>query len=170
MTARTTAAAVANAFLDLQERDSGNFPRIDQMKIQKLVFYAHAWHLALRDTPLFDDDIEAWPWGPVARDVYLAFKDNGRKPIAGQRATTLTSTGSGFRIAEPPPPTQEEMKVIRAVWESHKPLTGVQLSNATHADGEPWSIVSQGFGGNLSAKPRIPNDLIADVFKAKAKR
>ncbi len=40
--APTSAAAVANAFLDIQESDHTQFPPIDQMKLQKLVYYAHA--------------------------------------------------------------------------------------------------------------------------------
>ena len=41
-TAPATAGAVANAFLDIQTDDHGVFPRIDQMKLYKLVYYAHA--------------------------------------------------------------------------------------------------------------------------------
>jgi hypothetical protein len=67
-TAPTSAAAVANAFLDIQELDGGNFPPIDQMKLQKLVYYAYAWWLAYTGQQLFPEDVEAWPWGPVARN------------------------------------------------------------------------------------------------------
>ena len=42
MSAPTTAAAVANAFLDIQSEDAGKFPPIDQMKLYKLVYYAQA--------------------------------------------------------------------------------------------------------------------------------
>jgi hypothetical protein len=38
--------AVPNAFLDIEDQDASVFPPIDQMKIQKLLFYAHAWFLA----------------------------------------------------------------------------------------------------------------------------
>lgn len=171
MPVKTSAAAVANAFLDLQAQDHGTYPPIDQMKIQKLVFYAHAWSLALRDKPLFEDDVEAWPWGPVTRDTYLAFKDFGRAPIdQSHRATEVVIRNGTARVTTPPPPCEEDMGIIRAVWESHKKLSGVQLSNATHASGEPWTIVSDLYGGDLSDKPRIPNELIANVFKSKIRK
>ena len=64
----TSAAAVANEFLALGEKEP-RFPPIDQLKLQKLLFYAHAWHLAIKKAPLFDEDFEAWPWGPVVRDI-----------------------------------------------------------------------------------------------------
>lgn len=166
---QTSAAAVANEFLAIQEADNSNFPRIDQMKIQKLVFYSHAWYLAVNNGPLFDDDIEAWPWGPVARDVYTAFSSCGRGPITTERAYAITKTGSGFldyTFSLPPEPSPEVKEFLRNVWESHKSMTGIQLSNATHLPGEPWTIVKNQIG-SLDTKPIIPNELIRDVFKAK---
>ena len=35
------------------------------MKLQKLAFYSHAWHLAWEEKLLFSDRIEAWANGPV---------------------------------------------------------------------------------------------------------
>lgn len=168
--ARTTAAAVANAFLDIQANDNSQFPLIDQMKLQKLIFYAHAWWLAYTGKPLFGDDIEAWPWGPVVGDVYGNFREFGRNPIQGKKAHVLVRTDNGpfgkFQIPEPP--DEEVMAFLKNVWETHKGMSGVQLSNATHAQGEPWTIVKEGYG-SLDSKPRIPNTLIRDVFRNKLK-
>lgn len=168
--APTSAAAVANAFLDLQRADSGNFPRIDQMKLYKLVYYAQAWWLAQKNIPLFEEDVYAWPWGPVVKELYGDFKSAGRSPITTQRATHLINTGTGFlnfRMAEPDKPSEDVMNFLKEIWEVHKPYTGIALSNATHAPGEPWTIVKEVNGGDLSDKPLIPVDLIRDVFKAK---
>jgi uncharacterized phage-associated protein len=167
--AQTIAAAVANEFLAIQAADASQFPRIDQMKIQKLVFYSHAWWLALNDEALFDDDIEAWPWGPVTRDVYSAFRSCGRSPISTERAYALVKTGAGpldYTFSLPPTPPQDVQTFLRSVWDSHKSMTGIQLSNATHLPGEPWTIVKDQYG-SLDSKPVIPNALIRDVFKAK---
>lgn len=169
MAAPTKAAAVANAFFDLQEADNTRYPLIDQMKLQKLLYYAHAWWLAGTDDELFPEDIEAWPWGPVVRNIYTQFNDFGREPIRGRRATELIKTGSGFmdyRFREPEPVKEDVEAFLREVWDTHKDFSGVQLSNATHAHGEPWSIVKDHYG-SLDGKPRIPNELIRDVFKAK---
>lgn len=41
------------------------------MKLQKLVYYAQAWHLAWTDAnPLFEDKIEAWRNGPVVPSLF----------------------------------------------------------------------------------------------------
>lgn len=168
--ASTTAAAVANAFLDIQKEDNSKYPPIDQMKLQKLVFYAHAWWLALKGTPLFGDDVEAWPWGPVIRDVYNEFSIFGRNPIEGKRAVSCQLDNSSNKLKfvwiEPQSPNNEIMDFLREVWESHKKFTGIQLSNATHALGEPWTIIKEKYG-SLDSKPRIPNTLIQNIFKNK---
>lgn len=167
--ARTCAAAVANTFLDIQDADNSRFPPIDQMKMQKLAFYAHAWWLAYTNTPLFGDDIEAWPWGPVVGNLYGNFKEFGREPISGKRARELVRTGTGvfdFVFQEPVAPDDEVKSFLEKVWETHKGLTGIQLSNSTHEPGEPWTIVKEKYG-SLDTKPRIPNALIRDVFRQK---
>jgi uncharacterized phage-associated protein len=40
------------------------------MKLQKLVYYAQAWHIAWTDNVLFPERIEAWKDGPVCPDLY----------------------------------------------------------------------------------------------------
>ncbi|MEP3277393.1 MAG: type II toxin-antitoxin system antitoxin SocA domain-containing protein [Stappiaceae bacterium] len=169
MTAPTTAAAVANAFLDIQECDSDQFPRIDQMKLQKLLYYAHAWWLAHKGEELFSEDIEAWPWGPVVRDIYGQFRDFGRRPISGKRATELRKIGDGFldfQIGEPSAVEDEVKEFLQSIWNAHKNFTGIQLSNSTHMPGEPWTIMRDQFE-SLDNKPRIPNELIRDVYRSK---
>lgn len=169
MVAPTKAAAVANAFFDIQAKDNTIFPRIDQLKLQKLLYYSHAWWLASKNDELFPEDVEAWPWGPVVRDIYFQFKDFGRSTITGQRAKEIVKTGTGilnYAFREPPPANAEIYSFLESVWATHKKFSGIQLSNATHVDGEPWEIVKSQYG-SLDQKPRIPNELIQDVFKQK---
>jgi len=164
----STAAAVANEFLNLGTNEP-SAPAIDQMKLQKLLFYAHAWHLAFYDKPLFEEDFEAWPWGPVVRDVYAQTRIYGNKPI-NSRISNLSRTGSGpgdFSFTTPPGVEDPNLKAfIKLIWDTHKNYTGIQLSNSTHANNEPWSIVKHEYG-NLDSKPNIPNELIMSVFKKK---
>jgi uncharacterized phage-associated protein len=166
--APASAAGVANEFLELGQNENG-LPPIDQMKLQKLLFYAHAWYLALNDMPLFDEDFEAWSWGPVIRDVYYQTKDFGRAPVSKELLRLTPAMGGSLLDATFEKPRIEDpelKKFIRAVWDSHKRLTGVQLSNSTHGPGEPWTIMKDRYP-SLAHSPTIPNDLIAEVFKKK---
>jgi uncharacterized phage-associated protein len=168
MPSPTTAAAVANWFLDRQSRETAPVPQIDQMKIQKLVFYAHAWWLALQGDSLFDDDVYAWPWGPVVQSIYGQFREYGRQPIGDKRATVVEHAANPrtFNVKRPDAPPENVQGFLEQIWNLHKGLTGIQLSNATHAAGEPWTVVRDSVG-NLDGKPLIPNDLIRETFRRK---
>ena len=161
----STMAAVANEFLQLQRVDPG-YPPIDQMKLQKLIFYAHAWYLAMHDRqPLFDDDFEAWPWGPVVRDAYLQTLEYGRSPVTAP-LSELEASGGSADFTTPLGVSEGLKPFIRSVWDVHKAYSGIQLSNSTHAPGEPWSVMKERYG-SLDGKPKIPNSLIAEIFEAK---
>lgn len=162
----TTAAAVANEFLRLSAAEGSNPP--DQMKLQKLLYYAHAWYLAYNGTPLFEDDFEAWPWGPVVRDVYMQTKDYGRGPVTEPLWEFGKDDEGGFGFITPEGVPAELRPFIEAVWNAHKKFSGVQLSNATHAPGEPWTIIKDKLG--TDSKPKIPNDLIASVYRQKLEK
>ncbi|NDA47584.1 MAG: DUF4065 domain-containing protein [Alphaproteobacteria bacterium] len=164
----STAAAVANEFLALghRDRDDPEIPQIDQLKLQKLLFYAHAWHLAIRKAPLFDEDFEAWPWGPVVRDIWNFTKGFKAGPITG-KISRLTIQDGAARFTYPQIEAADLKDFIEAVWDAHKEFTGIDLSNSTHGSEEPWSKVKEAYGGNLDGKPTIPNDLIQEIFEKK---
>ena len=68
------ARAIANYLLAKAELDQCS---IDHLKLQKLLFIAHGWHLGLNKSPLFRQAVQAWPYGPVVDVVYQAFKAFG---------------------------------------------------------------------------------------------
>ncbi len=51
---------------------SGSFT--SNLKLQKLVYYIQAWHLAVYKRPLFPEKFEAWIHGPAIPDLYRRFK------------------------------------------------------------------------------------------------
>lgn len=54
---------------------------LTNLKLQKLLYYADAWNLALRDQELFSEEFKAWVHGPVLLSQYHRFKDYKWKPI-----------------------------------------------------------------------------------------
>ncbi|WP_298708331.1 type II toxin-antitoxin system antitoxin SocA domain-containing protein [Chitinophaga sp.] len=74
-----TANQIASWFLMHLDADAGD--TISPMKLQKLIYYAQAWHLVMYDEPLFEDRIEAWGHGPTVPSVYKRFKDEFREGI-----------------------------------------------------------------------------------------
>ncbi|MBO6549694.1 MAG: SocA family protein [Rhizobiales bacterium] len=164
--AKTAAMDVANWFLNKCWQEGEGIPQCDQLKLYKLVYYAHAWYLAFTGTALFDEDVEAWPHGPVVRDLYIEFKRFGRKPInrLGQRLHVDQDKQARMMALVPQYDGAME-QILNSVWDTYKEYTGIQLSNSTHDKGEPWDIVSRHY--SLHMKPKIPNEIIEQVFRNK---
>jgi uncharacterized phage-associated protein len=60
---------IAKYFLVQVEEELGD--SISNLKLQKLVYYAQGFNLALFDgNPLFDEEIQAWTHGPVVPALY----------------------------------------------------------------------------------------------------
>jgi len=77
--AETTANAIADYIIQFC-RDRGEL--ITNLHLQKLVYYAQAWYLALHDKPLFDEDFQAWARGPVQPELHDRFKKFKWNPIS----------------------------------------------------------------------------------------
>jgi len=60
--ALTTVSKIANYFIYVAN-ETGSY--LSNLKLQKLLYYAQAWHLALYGISLFDEEFEAWIHGPV---------------------------------------------------------------------------------------------------------
>jgi uncharacterized phage-associated protein len=118
--------AAANYFLS---RGKAERVPIDPLKLQKLVYFAHGWHLTVTGEPLIDEYVEAWPYGPVIPSIYHAFKEFGNNPI-----TNLAYVGG----VAPMPTDPNTLSVLDRVWDTYGRLSGIQLSNLSHAPGSPW--------------------------------
>ena len=44
-------------------------PSAGRVKVQKLLYYCHGWHLAFTGNPMFSERVEAWELGPVVPAV-----------------------------------------------------------------------------------------------------
>jgi uncharacterized phage-associated protein len=50
---------------------------INNLKLQKILYFIQAWYLYRFNKPCFRDSIEAWSFGPVIPKVYREFKRFG---------------------------------------------------------------------------------------------
>ena len=56
---------------------------ITNLQLQKILYYIQGEYLAIYNEPLFDNDMEAWDYGPVIPDVYYEYKHFVSDPIMG---------------------------------------------------------------------------------------
>ena len=130
-----SALAVANYFLDLAK---ANRSSLDPMKLQKLIYFAHGWHLALYDgQPLVNEEIQAWQYGPVIQSVYHEFKQFGAEAIT-KLATDIDESGE---LVTPRIPLDDArtMALLNKIWEIYSKYSGIQLSHLTHEPNSAWS-------------------------------
>lgn len=118
------ARTIADWFL---RRASEEGEAVTQMKLQKLVYIAHGWHLAILGKPLIDESVQAWQWGPVVPSLYGDFKQYGSTPIV-----------LPTRI-DPVKLPKETEEILNKVWGVYKRFTAMELSSLTHREGTPWS-------------------------------
>ena len=165
-------AAVANWFLERAKRDG---VRLDPMKLQKLIYFAHGWYLALADRPLIDEHIQAWDYGPVVPSIYHEFKRFGPKSIESL-ATVVEypeiSTGDKlqdlYNVTFATPVVMDDPEVqdfLERIWSVYGKLSAIQLSNMSHVEGGAWDNAFQRANGKRSID--ISDDLIKREFDAK---
>lgn len=155
-------AAVANSFLDVGK--SVGEP-IDPMKMQKLVYFAHGWHLGYGLGALSADHAQAWRWGPVFPELYHAVKIWGSGAIM-RPVSTVEVDGGQFRPNTPTVPASTvAVQLIRRVWDIYGHMNGLALSQLTHVHGGPWQVVRERSPGERNLV--IPNSLIREYFARK---
>ncbi len=159
--------AVANKLIALGlERDRP----LTQMKLQKLLFFMQGWHLGLTGEPLFENDFEAWDYGPVVPAVYQEFRDFGINGI-NRFGRALIPCGTDFVIAEPPLENAERLNpLFERIWEVYGRYTGNQLSSMTHRLDTPWTKVRAPYGNNVPRSLLIPKELMKEYFSAKRRQ
>jgi uncharacterized phage-associated protein len=95
------------------------------MKLQKLMYYAQAWHLVWEEEPLFDADFQAWANGPVLPELYA--RHRGMFKVS---ANLFADANAGAV-------TDDERDAIDRVLGFYGDKTAQWLSNLTHQEG-PW--------------------------------
>jgi uncharacterized phage-associated protein len=126
---KITAYDVANVFLKLGDTDSGDV--LTNLKVQKLLYYAQGFSLALFDEPLFSEEISAWEHGPVVVDLYYKFKKFGYMQIA-----ILEDIKDGLF-------TKEQLDLISEVNKVYGQFSAWKLRDMTHNE-TPWTTTQRG--------------------------
>jgi len=121
-----TANQVADYFLYFC-RQHGDV--LTNLKLQKLVYYAQAWHLALKDAALFPEPIEAWVHGPVIPTLYGRFKQFGWKAITDEPQSPSFTNGTAKHLEE--------------VFSVYGHFSAWDLERMTHQE-EPWRNARKG--------------------------
>lgn len=137
---------IAKYFLGL---GAGDTVPISHMKLQKLIYIANGINIAKYSNgtdiaPLIEEEVEAWPYGPVVRVVYNEYKRFGNNPI----------------VVSPDFPELNEDSIgsIIDAWGIGKDIGAIKLSNWTHLPDSPWTKARK------EGKTVIPDTYIKEYF------
>ncbi|NET43800.1 Panacea domain-containing protein [Okeania sp. SIO2B3] len=132
---------IAKYFI-MRAYEDGREAEITNMKVQKLLYYSQCLYLALNDEPLFTDQIQAWPHGPVCPPVYQFYKP--------------------FKAEKLPIPIQENIanltseiqQILEEVWQYFGEYDAYYLSDLTHLE-FPWQKARKDLPSNASSNEPI---------------
>ena len=128
-----------------QEDEANGGDRLTNLKLQKLLYYQQGYHLAVFGTPLFDEPIESWMYGPVVPRVYDVYSGCGSSPLP---------------IVEVPIQLAEEEEVLfNEVYDAYRELSAIGLMNRTHSE-KPWQEAQPHVRGTI-----ISTDSLKAYFK-----
>ncbi len=133
--ANTSVFNIAKYFLSKSK--PGTEQAITHLKLQKLVYYAQGYYAGLIGELLFDENLEAWPHGPVCPALYKEYKAHSYHEI-------------------PPEPFSENNidesvgNFLDAIWQVYGKYSGPELEEMTHQE-TPWIKARQNFSGKTIA-------------------
>lgn len=130
-------------------------------KIQKLVYYAYSWTLALLNddvndlrVKLFDNRIEAWVHGPVVPDLYREYRAYGWQDIP-----KLATYDVDF--------PEDVLDILNQVWTVYGPLSANQLELISHNE-KPWICARSGLPSYVSSDYPIADEEIFKFYNEQA--
>lgn len=114
---------------------------MSHLKLQRLLFYCDAYHLACFDKELIDDSFEAWVHGPISRKVYGSLKD---KYMLYEELTYSNNTKEDVdnKFAKL---TQDQQTLIVSILTDLSTWTMFELG-ASIRNEKPWKEARIGYG------------------------
>ena len=127
---------VADYFLSKTDEEAGDV--ISNLQLQKLVYYAQGFTLAVTGKPLFNEEIEAWQHGPVVPDLYHKYKDHGAYGIPAPTNVDFSKFSSEIK------------EILDEVYDVYGQFSAWKLRNMTHEEA-PWKNTEKGDVISLSS-------------------
>jgi len=144
--------SVVSNYLLCECRERGEI--LTNLKLQKLLFYAQAWHLALKNTSLFEEDFQAWVHGPVLPSQYQRFKDFKWRAI-------------DVEIDKPELP-EDLRDFLDEIIDTFGTETAISLELMTHRE-KPWKEARGNLPPDEASNAIITKQIMTDFYKALSK-
>ncbi|EHW9790786.1 SocA family protein [Listeria innocua] len=109
---------------------------LNNLKLQKLLYYAQAKFLVSKSRPLFEEAIEKWKLGPVVPEVYHIYKSYGAKNIISpEKRIEIIFNKKGelkFENIILEEISTEDKQILNMVIDKYATFNPFELVNMTH--------------------------------------
>jgi len=122
-------STIAGYFIERSNQESAP---LSVLQLIKLVYISHGWNLALNDTPLIYDKIEAWKYGPVMPSLHSLFE---------MHALSKDDLVENFLIEETSCVKPIHKTLLNKVYVKYKHVSGDKLTELMHQEDTPWYTV-----------------------------
>lgn len=139
----------------LKSEDDTN---LSNLKLQKLLYYTQAWHLAFFGRPLFDGKFQAWIHGPVNREVFDRFKAD-KTLYSAIGVEDMKNPGIADLITD-----TDTIIHIDNVLEGYAQFSGVELEVLSHGE-EPWIKARKGYSQHARCEVEIDESVMEAYYK-----
>jgi uncharacterized phage-associated protein len=131
---------------------------LNLLKLQKLLYYCQAWHLAIHNRPLFDGKFQAWVHGPVNRQIYDRFLTT-KTLYSEMLKSDIRSEFSMDAVTN-------ERNHIEDVLEVYAPFRSSQLEALTHQE-LPWIEARSGYAPNERCENELDEETMRSYYAAR---
>jgi uncharacterized phage-associated protein len=145
---------VANWFIDAARRDG---QLITLSKLQKLVYFAYGWHLALFGKPLISEVVTMMPWGPGFQSIYGFAGEFGSGPILYN--ISLSDGSPTLREDNP------RIPLLVRIWEVYGKYSPHQLAQMVNETDGPFDKTRRKYPNRIHVS--IDDNDIVNHFKSK---
>lgn len=130
---------------------------LSNIKLQKLLYYVQAWHLAFYNKALFKGKFQAWIHGPVHREIFDRFRDS-KYLYSEINFEDIINPKINEKLSD------SEKAHINSILETYSPYSGVQLEDMSHNE-DPWIITRNGYSSSARCEEEIDNEFLGNYFK-----
>jgi uncharacterized phage-associated protein len=142
-----TAQDVAD-YIIWSSHEAGSF--ISNLKLQKLLYYVQAWHLAVFRRPLFPEKFQAWIRGPAIPEIYQRYQ--------GYRWRNIDEE------VKPPDLDARTVGFIEEVLTEYGPMDARLLEQLACRE-DPWVLAREGIAEDEPSTAVIDEETMGNYYR-----
>lgn len=139
--------------------EQGNPPSV--AKLHKLLYYVQAWSMTFSSKALFDDEFEAWTFGPICPTITKRFKHI-------QTYLEIPEKEINFKNIEKF--SDDAKELVDKVLEKFGSLSVPKIDEFFIQSEKPWIDARAGQRSTEFGNRIIPKEAIRDFHKSKPKK